>query len=175
MIKQILKQRLKFVEDEMKYTLVTTRFNEDTYQENKNFREKNKEKVGCIYGIPGLNNKLSIDKPVYVLEMNNTQNKIMGIGCIHNKPVQKPIFIYKTGNYNRFVFIGKYRIDRSEMTEQEEQVIQLLDHFCFKGSGHLKRGQGFIIFPTKIIYKCEYFVHFNMLNLISEMFNKRFQ
>jgi predicted ATP-grasp superfamily ATP-dependent carboligase len=175
MIKKTLKQQLKFIESEMKYTLVTTRFNEETYQENKTFRKKHNEKFGCIYGIPGLNMKMSIDKPIYVLEMNNTQNRIMGIGCIQNKPVQKPIFIYNVGNYNRYVFIGKYRIDRTEMSEQEEQVMQIFDYFCFKGAGHLKRGQGFIIFPTKIIYKCDYFIHFNLLNSVSEMFNKRFQ
>lgn len=174
MIKKILKQQLKFVEAEMKYTLVTTRFNEETYQENKMFREKNDTKFGCIYGIFSLNTKLPTDKPMYVLEMNNSQNKIMGIGCIYNKPVQKPIFIYKTGNYNRYVYIGKYRIDRTNISEEEEKIMKLLDHICFKGASHLKRGRGFTKFPTKTLYKCEYFIHFNILHFISEMFNKRF-
>jgi len=62
-----------------------------------------------------------------------------------------------------------------ESVEHEEEVMQIFDYFCFKGAGHLKRGRGFTKFPTKIIYKCDYFIHFNLLNSVSEMFNKRFQ
>ena len=60
------------------------------------------------------------------------------------------------------------------MTEQEEKVIQILDTLCFKSANHLKRGQGIIIFPIKTIYKCDYFLKFNLAEYVSGMFKRRF-
>ena len=169
-----LKHHLKTIESASKYTLATVRFNDETYQEIQTFREKHRDKFGCIYGIPGINSKLNPEKPIYVLEMNNSQNRIMGIGCIQNRPIQSKVRLHKIGNYNRYIFAGKYRIDRTEMNEQEEQVMKTLDHLCFKNSTHLKRGQGLIRFPTKTIYKCDYIMKFNIIEYISEMFDERY-
>ena len=61
--------------------------------------------------------------PVKPPEMNNDTNRILGIGLIHNRTVHKT-WIYEDGNYNRNTYIGKRRIDRSEMTEEEEKIMQ---------------------------------------------------
>ena len=62
-----------------RFWIGTTRFTNYTYKENQDWRERFKWK-GCIYG---LNKKLPLTVPhlglVFVLEMNNDQNKIMGI------------------------------------------------------------------------------------------------
>jgi len=173
-IRKMLKPYLIPFQEKMKYTLVTARFNSETYEENKRFRERNQATFGCIYGIPGLNTKIDINKPIYVLEMNNSENRIMGIGCIEYRHINKKVFLHKAGNYNRYIFVGKYRIDRSEMSESQERAMAILDTVCFKNPSHLKRGQGFIIFPTIVLYKWEYLNHFNMINYISEMFRKRY-
>jgi len=173
-VRKILKPYLIPLQEKMKYTLVTIRFNSETYEENKRFRERNRDKFGCIYGIPGLNTKIDVNKPMYVLEMNNTENRIMGIGCIEYRPINKKVFLHKIGNYNRYIFVGKYRIDRSEMSESQEKAMESFDKLCFKYPSHLKRGQGFIIFPTILIYIREYYLNFNMVTYISDMFHKRY-
>ena len=45
------------------------------------------------------------DTIIYVLEMNNSTNKIMGIGRIKNKKYAREK-IYKSGEYNRHVYKG---------------------------------------------------------------------
>lgn len=66
------------------FLIGTTRFNNDTYQENLDWRNKHKHS-GCIYP---LNKSIAYTIPpnilICVLEMNNSQNKIMGIGLIRN-------------------------------------------------------------------------------------------
>ena len=67
-----------------RFWIGTTRFTNYTYKENQDWRERVKWKGG-IYG---LNKKMPLTVPhlglVFVLEMNNDQNKIMGIGLIRN-------------------------------------------------------------------------------------------
>ena len=67
-----------------RFWIGTTRFTNYTYEENRDWRERFKWK-GCIYG---LNKKMPLTVPhlglVFVLEMNNDQSKIMGIGLIRN-------------------------------------------------------------------------------------------
>ena len=170
---KIIKPKLKAFEAKFEYTLATIRFNNETYEEIKQFRDKNKDKIGCIYGIPRLNQKLAPNKPIYILEMNNTENRIMGIGCIENRPIQKKLFLHKIGTYNRFIFVGKNRIDRTEMTKEEEDIIKEIEILCFKSPNHLKRGQGIIKFPMKTILKC-YICKHNLFTYISTMFKKRY-
>ena len=67
------------------YTIATTRFNNATWEENKRWREKH-EWYGCIYATPV---RISEDIPgntiVFILEMNNEENKVEGIGIIYNR------------------------------------------------------------------------------------------
>ena len=61
-------------------TLIITvaRFNELTYEENKKYRAKSSHK--CIYGFDKeISETIPYGSTVYVIEMNNTTNEIMGI------------------------------------------------------------------------------------------------
>ena len=49
--------------------------------------------------------------------------------------------VYQNSNYNRYVYV-KHRIDRCEMTKEENTIMQALDILCFTGNTHMKRGQG---------------------------------
>lgn len=150
----------------------TTRFNEETWNSNKKWRENNNFN-GCIYGSPNLiKNDIPIDSIIFVIEMNNDKNMIMGIGLIKNKIVKnKKYKIYNWGNYNRFIYKGKYRIDRNILTKNELKIIQILEILIFKGSKHLKRGQGIIFMPDWIINNKT--INFN--NLIKKMFINRYE
>jgi hypothetical protein len=151
---------------------MTSRFNNHTWHENCNYRKEQQHK-GCIYGSPELNNKtIPIDSILFVLEMNNDTNKIMGVGMVKNKPICCKYSIYKNGNYNRYVFKGNYRIDRSEMTLEEIQIIMALDIVCFKGNYHMKRGYGLKAFPRKMLEKAKPII--DLEQEITQMFKLRF-
>ena len=70
------------------------------------------------------------------MSMNNEQNKIMGIGLIKNHPVVGKYAVHSVQNYNRFVYIGKWRIDREDMSESELEYLKLLESVCFRGINH---------------------------------------
>ena len=96
--------------------IVTTRFNSSTWNENLAFRSKYNYS-GCIYGSPSqLSYKIDKDAVLFVIEMNNTTNKIEGIGVVRNTNRHDKYYcIYNSGNFNRYTFTGKYRIDRSDL------------------------------------------------------------
>jgi hypothetical protein len=160
----------QFVKSLQKYIL-TSRFNNDTFYENTVYRN-NHSNVGCIYCSPvTVSKKVPIDNIMFVLEMNNSVNKIMGIGLVKNHPICGKYKVYNSGNYNRYVYWGKNRIDRSEMLEEEEKIMQALDILCFKGYHHSKRGQGLRLFPLNMQYNCRDVI--DLVEYISNMFRTR--
>ena len=128
---------------------------------------------GCIYGSP-MEMKEDIYKGVLViiLEMNNDINKIMGLGLVKNSVATDRYYkIYKWGNYNRYTYKSEYRIDRDEIDEEEEKVLNILDVLVFKGSRHLKRGQGITCLPAWIIKN----KHINFTSKLRNMFITRYK
>lgn len=154
--------------------IATTRFNMDTWNENSTYRKK-KDFTGCIYGCPKrVASTIPIKAGVAILEMNNSNNKIMGIGLIVNYlRVDKSYRIYEDGNYNRYVYLSKYRIDRSELKSNEEPLISYLEKIVFYGKTHLKRGQGITLVPDK---KVKNFIYeeIPLEEFIMEMFRRRY-
>ena len=84
-----------------------TRFDNKTFNENKLWKEKNNES-GCIYGTPvKISEKIFPEEMLIVLEMNNSENRLEGIGIIKNrlcKENRKKYKIYSDNNYNRFIY-----------------------------------------------------------------------
>ena len=79
--------------------------------------------------------------------------------------------IYSKGNYNRFTYKGKYRIDYLEFDREESLIIKDLEDIVFKGKGHLKRGFGVTSVPQKKLVRLEY----DMKKKIQDMFLSRFK
>ena len=131
------------------HCLATTRFNTDTWNENKRWRGRNQWN-GCVYGTPvRIADKYTPNIYMFILEMHNDKNKIKGIGLIRNALVIGEYHnIYSDGNYNRFTYKSKHRIDRRELAKEDKYVIRVLDALVFKGARHLKRGQGINVVPT---------------------------
>lgn len=134
--------------------IATTRFNNSTWGENVTFRSKYNYS-GCIYGSPSqLSCKIDRDVVLFVIEMNNTTNKIEGIGVIRNTNRHDKYYcIYNAGNFNRYTFTGKYRIDRCDLIASNPDLVKTLDQVLFKGKGHSKRGDSITLFPIKIMRK----------------------
>lgn len=128
----------------------TARFTTETYNENINWK-KNKKWKGACYGFDKkITTHIPYDRSIFVIEMNNTTNQIMGIGLIKNRfiPSQRTR-IYSSQCWNAYVYKSKYHISRSEIikTKFNSYVIMLLERLLFYGSHHFKRGQGCMIVP----------------------------
>ena len=146
------------------FTVATTRFNEDTYKQNKRWRENNNYK-GCIYGTPlMIKENIPHDRHLFILEMHNDKNEIKAIGFIKNRVIfDKKYKIYDWGNYNRYIYKGKYRIKKHELTNEELFTLKILEKLVFKGSRHLKRGQGITQLPDWILKN-------NIINFINKLY-----
>ena len=155
----------------MHIILATTRFKNSTWEQNCKWRRNNNWE-GCIYGSPTrIKDNIPINALMFILEMNNETNMVMGVGLIANHIVSNKRYkIYEWGNYNRFVYKSQYRIDRRDMLIEEEAIITLFDKLLFTGYGHLKRGHGITCVPEKIYNK-----EIDFVGKFRTMFIKRFQ
>jgi hypothetical protein len=155
----------------MKNVLTTTRFNNKTWSENQQFRDIH-SKIGCIYPTPEPNRQeISPETNLFVLEMNNETNQIIGVGLVKNKPIYNKYHVYSDPKYNSFAYLGKHRIDRKSMDKEEERIMKVFDILCFKGFRHMKRLLGLKTFPVDILYKCKQIM--DLLEFVSSMFKKR--
>lgn len=140
-------------------TVVSTRFNTETYQENKEYRTKNNMGIfACIYCAPQpMSPKIIPESLVFVIEMNNTMNQVEGIGLVQNIPLNNMYNVYDMRNFNRYIFKGNYRINRDELIEKDGKIIEILDYILFKEKTHMKRGSGFTRVTDKLWKhrKCE--------------------
>lgn len=165
------KENFKNFKLAMNKYIMTSRFNNATWEENVNYRTRLKHK-GCIYCCPvAVTQKIPYESIMFVLEMNNDTNQIIGIGMVKNRAIRDKYKVYENGNYNRYVFVGNNRIDRADMNDDEESVMQLFDVLCFKGNRHMKRGQGLRSFPVELLYDLS--KKLDLTKFIVEMFKKR--
>jgi hypothetical protein len=128
--------------------LMLTRFNAETWRENQRWRETNSHD-GCIYNAPvHITDTLPYLVKIFVVEMNNDSNQIMGIGRIVNRVhMDKKYTVYSDNNYNRFTYRGRLRIPRDEIPIKD---LESLENRLFKGKRHLKRGQGITQVPLDV-------------------------
>jgi len=128
----------------------TTRYNNETWLQSSNYRERNQ--IPCMYCSPApLTCKLAINDPLFIIEMNNSTNKILGIGYIRNTYETGRYYkVYDDTNYNRYVYKGSFRIDRRILETENPRLLDILDFILFKGKTHLKRGKGITLFPEKL-------------------------
>jgi hypothetical protein len=171
--RKLTRQKIKNFCNNRKNFIVTTRFNNITYHENSMYRTKN-TKTKCIYCAPEpVTKKIPYDSVLFVIEMNNDINKIMGVGLVRNHPRLNKPNVYENKSYGRYTYVGTMRIDRSVMNDEEEELMELLDLLCFKGNKHMKRGQGLRSFPTEILYELNNQDNVDVHQLVSEMFKNR--
>ena len=155
-----------------KSTIVTTRFSDNTFNENRLYRQNMNPEPACIYtsSHPVAVN-IEADKEIFVLEMNNEINRIMGIGLIYNIPIYNKYKIHSDNRYNVFSYVGTNRIDRNDMCEIEEDIMKVFDVLCFKGKRNLKRLKGIKRFPIDMLYNCKDVL--DLVKFISDMFKNR--
>jgi hypothetical protein len=138
------------------FHLACTRFNNQTYQENKDYRLKSNEVV--IYG-PAfkIRNIYSPGVLMFVFEMNNETNHIEGIGLITNTlVVDKRHKIYENNDYNRITYRGKYWLSRNQIEELDPEINEIFDLILFKGKSNMKRLSGITVLTNKLFKKWDY-------------------
>ena len=172
--KRISRKIINNFKKTQRHYLMTSRFNNSTWTQNEQFREANNKQDGCVYCAPDpISSTIPMETVLFVLEMNNDTNRIMGVGMVRNHAYIKKYAIYSDNNYNRYIYSGSHRIDRSVLNEEEEQVFCAFDILCFKGNKHMKRGQGIKSFPTEILYNCSREI--DLVGFISKMFKRRIE
>ena len=171
-IKREIRRKIMVYQKSLKHTLATTRFNDFTWAENCKMRQINPV-AKCIYATPvQITSRIKLDSNVFVIEMNNQKDRIVGIGLTKNHPVAGKYSVHSVPNYNRFVYIGKWRIDVNDMTANELDILRLLEAICFRGINHSKRGQGITALPIKLQYKSRA-LGLDLIECICDMFKKR--
>ena len=133
------------------FTVVTGRYNNETWDASYQYRVK--KKLACIYVPPyKLSPTIDLNSPVFVIEMNNSTNQILGIGLIKNKLVTDKIYkVQADTNYNRYIYIGDYHIPRDIIFEMNPRLVDVLEIILFKGYTHSKRGAGLTKIPEKVL------------------------
>jgi hypothetical protein len=131
--------------------VLTTRFNNTTFEENMKWRERS-EHSGCVYCSPtAMPKAVPPEAIILMIEMNNEQNHIAGFGMLVNKRKtdRDRNLIYADRNYNRYVYKGDIRMDREWLLAENTSLIEKLEILIFKGKDHIKRGVGFTSIPKK--------------------------
>ena len=162
----------------MRSFIFKARLNNATLKDTEDFIiTKFPNQTGCIYCSPielrSPHNTIPFGAPISVLEMNEDTSQIVAIGFIINKPRMQKYAIHKENYKNMYNYIGKYRIKREEMNEEEECIMQVFEAICFNGIFHLKHGFGLNMFSPKLLWRAARVV--DLVAFVENMFRKRFQ
>jgi len=132
---------------------MSTRFNKETWDEHEVYRKK-KGITGCIYGNRQMiQDRIPLHSLIFVAEMNNTLNRIEGIGLIRNAVCADKYYkMYENGDFNRYTYKGKYHLDREQIQKFNPAILTVLDHILFKEKTHSKRLPGISLIPEKLMH-----------------------
>lgn len=161
--------------------IATTRFNNETWQENQRFldglrdTDVSAKRMQCLYSCSvAIGEIVPIAANVLVLEMNNETNQLLGIGLIKNHaPLFQKYTMYSQEKYNRYSYYGAHHITRADMDDEELELLRLLERYCFHGRRHQKRMDGIRLFPPDILYEIYEQKERNLSVEIANMFKRR--
>ena len=142
------------------FLIGTVRFNNSTYLENLDWKQRKNHK-GCAYGLDKpICKNVPPGKSIYIIEMNNDINKIMGIGKIKNQiNYSNRSRMYKEECFNQYIYKSPYFISRNDIMKTKripQVVLRFLENILFYGHKHFKRGQGCLILPWNRILTIEH-------------------
>ena len=178
---QCVMDRFKYFQDifEM-FDLYTTRFNSFTYLQNQrckagmdwsggssssssssSMREGGAAAVvGSLYSTTmPMPASAPRDKYLFVLDMNNTTNRLMGVGLIKNMLAKdQSVRVYDDPGFNNYIYKSRFYVPLVDAGAGEGEiwdngimafVANELEDKLFYGKAHLKRGGSFTAFPRK--------------------------
>jgi len=157
------------------FYIAATRFNEETYKENMEYREKHD--IPVIYGTNiRIRHTYPIGVCIFVVEMNNDTNRILGIGLIKNEQFisEKKIRIYSNPDYNWNIYKGDYWLSREQITEIDPYLVEIFELILFKGKSHLKRVTGISLLTDKLMTNWRFDLP-DIKNKVKHVFTNRFK
>lgn len=179
LMKQIQKKYHETNSLNRQFDILSTRFSTHTYLELYRYKGNHQAKYqnNSLYCVKTIMAReiIKMNKYLFVLEMNNTINKIMGIGMIRsNLSKEQNLNIYSDLEFNKYVYRSLYHVQLIEPTiinsysvsslnkkkniniyceNIPTEFIDLMEDEiipkCFFGKGHIKRGGGFTRFPMR--------------------------
>ena len=134
----------------MNILIGSTRFNNETLKENETYI-KNYGINGIVYGVPlKIKECYPVNAIIFVIEMNNDLNKINGIGLIRNcLSYDFRHCIYQNHNWNRYIYHGKYWVNREQLENTNKELLEKIEYALFKGKSHMKRVSGITTFTQR--------------------------
>jgi hypothetical protein len=155
------------------FHIATTRFNNSTFLENMEYRDKHKFPV--IYGtMIKIHRKIDIGSFLFIVEMNNDTNKIEGIGLVKNSlALERKYKIYENDDYNRYIYRGNYWLSRQQILDFDSSIVEVYDKILFKGKTHLKRACGITVLNEKLFISWKLNMAF-WKELVRQMFVQMF-
>ena len=157
------------------FYLACISFNNKTYNENMCYRNKYNNKViyGSMLKIREIYPKESL---IFIAEMNNSENKIEGIGLIKNILVyNRKHKIHENNECNRYIYKGKYWLSRTQILEVDFEILNIFDDILFKGKSHLKNKIGIRIITDNLFVNWGSYDLTTLKNKVKNVFNHYFQ
>lgn len=162
------------------YDIYTTRFTSDTYYQNMRYKQ-NIDWNGSLYSTMLTFPVNTPDRLLFILDMNNTTNKIVSIGLVQNALAkdQSPN-IYSNPAFNNHIYKSAYHISLDGCEEISYWRTFIEDEFedkLFYGKSHSKRGGSFMTFPKKfkkkkhLLFLVSLFVAMNPNNFVENVMN----
>ena len=153
------------------YQLMMTRFNCQTYIENRKYAETHS--IPCIYGCSRTLRMAVPEKAkIIVIELNveSEYADIKGFGVIENTPHYRKYRIYNDMKYNLYAYVGfahipikKFRNFTYYIEYGDEMVWEISGNTIYKamkeqllfGKGHSRRGYGITQYPIQKMTELE--------------------
>ena len=158
------------------FYLACISFNNKTYDENMGYRN-NKYNKKVIYGsMLKIREIYPTESLIFIAEMNNSENKIEGIGLIKNILVyNKKHKIHENNEYNRYIYQGKYWLSRTQILDVDFEILTIFDDILFKGKSHLKNRIGIRIITDNLFVNWSSYDLTTLKNKVKHVFNHYFQ
>jgi len=152
--------------------LASTRFTNETYAQNTLYRETHSLREYIYCQRKRIKSSIPLNSLLYIVEMNNSTNQILGIGLIKNFIVTDKFYkVYSSTDFNLYTYKTIYRLDRDELVGFDADLVCALETICFKGKSHLKRIPGISIIPDKLLQS---FSHISFVRELNQAFSIKY-
>jgi len=152
--------------------LASTRFTDETYAQNTLYRETHSLREYIYCQRKRIKSSIPLNSLLYIVEMNNSTNQILGIGLIKNFIVTDKFYkVYSSTDFNLYTYKTLYRLDRAELMGFDSDLVCALETICFKGKSHLKRIPGISIIPDKLL---QTFSHISFVRTLNQAFSIKY-
>lgn len=148
------------------------KFNNNTLKQNRDWKIKKKWK-GAVYGFETFPPEfIPLNSWIFIIEMNNETNHIVGIGLIQNtfRPELRSRIYNPNQIYNNYVFKSPYHIQRNILIQKNSKAISFLENILFKGYTHLKRTSCFSLSYKRILITPD--INTNIVKIINKKIYK---